>query len=449
MNFVKALIASVATVAACLSVAPIPASAQVPPPVVIPEAAQKDYDSLFKQMYANPGNLEVSFKFAEQAASHGDYEAAIGALERMLFFNPNLPRVKLELGVLYFKLGSYDLARGYFQDAIKGSDVPDDIRAQVNAYLAEITRRQLPYEFSAFVQAGARWQSNANTGPDSLLVRAIGQDAILGTQFAKAPDWNAFQLAAMQYNYKINRRGDAFEVTLTGYASQQQRFRQFDIGLIEVMAGPRIAIDQTSSFKFYGIGNIVTLAGHRYFNTGGAGFSFRTPLGSLGLQETYIEHRSRKFYSSTDFPTAAEQTSDLLTVASNADMRFGFLRLTSRLGYDHNSAESPFQYNSYDRFSIDLGLPFEFSVPVGATRNQVIVTPVAGYSDTKYRMPNWIVDPNVTRHDRETRLGVVLDTQIYQNVGLRTQVTHSWIDSNLPNFTTRNLTVSVGPTARF
>ena len=83
-----------------------------------------DYDALFKATFKDPSNLDLSFRFAEQAVARGDYEAAIGALERMLFYNSNLPRVKLELGVLYFKLGSYDLAKGYFDDAIKGGDVP-------------------------------------------------------------------------------------------------------------------------------------------------------------------------------------------------------------------------------------------------------------------------------------------------------------------------------------
>ena len=85
----------------------------------------------------------------------------------------------------------------------------------------------------------------------------IGQDAILNNQFAKAPDWNWFQLAAMQYIHKINKRGDAFEVLFTGYASQQHTFTQFDLGLVELTAGPRVAIDQDSSFKFYGIGTYV------------------------------------------------------------------------------------------------------------------------------------------------------------------------------------------------
>src|SRR5437660_12199579 len=73
-----------------------------------------DYDALFKAMFKNPSNLDLSFRFAQQAVARGDYEAAIGALERMLFYNPNLPRVKLDLGDLYFKLGSYELAKGSF-----------------------------------------------------------------------------------------------------------------------------------------------------------------------------------------------------------------------------------------------------------------------------------------------------------------------------------------------
>jgi tetratricopeptide (TPR) repeat protein len=82
----------------------------VPPPDTA-SIVRLDYETLFQQMYKSPSNLDVSFKFAEQAVARGDYEAAIGALERMLFFNPNLPRVKFELGVLYFNLGSFELAR--------------------------------------------------------------------------------------------------------------------------------------------------------------------------------------------------------------------------------------------------------------------------------------------------------------------------------------------------
>jgi hypothetical protein len=409
-----------------------------------------DYDALFKQMFQNPSNLEISFKFAEQAAARGDYEAAIGALERMLFFNPNLPRVKLELGVLYFKLGSWDLARGYFEDAIKGSGVPDDVRGQVNAYLAEITRRQAPYEFSALVHAGARWQSNANVGPNSDIVRAQGFEAVLGNQFVRRPDWNWFQLAVAQYNYKINKRGDSIEAIVTGYASQQHKFTQFDLALGELSVGPRVAIDQSSSFKFYGIGTGVMLAHRKYIESNGAGFSIRGPMASWLLTEGYVEYRYRRFFNSDEFLTAAWQTGVLTTAAALAELRFGVARLTGRFGFDHNDARPGFDFNSYNRWSVDLGLPIEFSVPgFDGTPKQVIVTPTWGYSEARYREPDPLVDPFETRKDRETRVGGVIDVQLYQNWGLRTTITQTWINSNLPNYDMKNFTVAFGPTGRF
>jgi tetratricopeptide (TPR) repeat protein len=406
-----------------------------------------DYDALFKAMYKDPSNLDLSFRFAEQAVARGDYEAAIGALERMLFFNPNLPRVKLELGVLYFKLASYELAKGYFEDAIKGSDVPPEVKAQVAVYLAEIARRMSPYEYALFLQSGVRYQSNANVGPDSTIVRAFGQDATLGNQFGHAPDWNLFQIAALNFAYKLGRRGDAIELTLLGYYARQNKFRQFDLGLIEAVVGPRIYLNPTVSIKPYAIGDLVWLGDARYFDALGGGGSIRSPIGEHLLVEAYAETRHRTFYDSSNFPTSSQQTGNLSTVALSTEVRYGFLHWTTRLSYDVNRAI--FDYNSYDRWSVDIGVPFEFNVPIAGMSHQIVFTPTGGFSYTPYRLPNPLIDPFTNRLDRETRVGGILDVQVYQNFGIRTQVTQTWINSTLPNFTTKNFTVAVGPTARF
>ena len=85
--------------------------------------AQKE--ALFQQMLRNPANLDVTFAYADVSARLGDYEAAVSALERMLLFNPDLPRVQLELGALYFRMGSYDVARDYFDKAAAGNPPPE------------------------------------------------------------------------------------------------------------------------------------------------------------------------------------------------------------------------------------------------------------------------------------------------------------------------------------
>lgn len=406
-----------------------------------------DYDALFKAMFKDPSNLDLAFRFAEQAVARGDYEAAIGALERMLFYNSNLPRVKLELGVLYFKLGSYDLAKGYFEDAVRGGDVPPEVKAQVAVYLTEINRRLSPYEYSLFLQSGVRYQTNANVGPDSTLVRAFGQDAQLNSQFGHAPDWNWFQIAALNFSYKLGRRGDAIEFTLLGYYAGQNKFHQFNLGFLEAMVGPRIFLNPTVSIKPYAIGDLVWLGDQRYFNALGGGGSIRSPIGEHFTVEAYAETRHRTFYDSNDFPTSSQQTGNISTVAVTTDLRYGLFHLTTRGSYDANRAI--FTYNSYDRWSIDIGLPFEFNVPIAGMSRQIVFTPTAGLSYTPYRQPNPLIDPFTNRLDRETRLGGILDVQVYQNFGIRTQVTQTWINSTLPNFTMKNFTVAFGPTARF
>ena len=86
--------------------------------------AQKN--ALFQQMLNNPANLDIAFSYADVATQLGDYEAAVSTLERMLLFNPNLPRVQLELGVLYFRMGSFELARDYFAKALAAR--PDTVK---------------------------------------------------------------------------------------------------------------------------------------------------------------------------------------------------------------------------------------------------------------------------------------------------------------------------------
>lgn len=410
-------------------------------------ATQLDYDALFNQMYQSPANLDVSFKFAEQAVARGDYEAAIGALERMLFFNPNLPRVKLELGVLYLKLGSYELARSYFLDAIK-SPVPDEIRSRVNAYLAQIDRRMLAYDYSVFAQVGLRHQTNANVGPNDLLVRALGQDAILDSAFGKRPDWNSFQTVAASVGYKLNARGDVMEASLLALGSQQFKLSQFNLGLVELVAGPRIAIGQNASFKFYGIGDMVWLGDANYFNAAGGGISARANIGEFGFIEGFVEGRHRSFFNSINFPTAADQTGDFLSSGVVTDLRLtSNWRSTMRIGFDQNQAI--FNYNSYKRYSIDLAFPYEFVLAILGKPHQFVIAPTLGFSWANYAAPNPIIDPTTLRNDSEQRYGAIFDAQIYDNVGLRTQIQYSKIESSLPNYRTTNFAVGFGPTVRF
>jgi tetratricopeptide (TPR) repeat protein len=153
------------------------------------DSQEKEYDAAFQQMLRQPANLDVLFKFATVATQTGDLEGAVSALERMLLIDPNLPRVRLELGVLYFRLGSFELARTYLQTALGSRNIPADVRAKAEQYMAELDKRLTRSRFSGEAFLGMRYQSNANLGPAGSQVRLFGQVANLNQAALGTADW--------------------------------------------------------------------------------------------------------------------------------------------------------------------------------------------------------------------------------------------------------------------
>ena len=222
--------------AAMLAFAALPAAAQQAGEDA--QELQAEYDALFEQMFADPANLDVTFRFAEVAIGLGNFESAISALERMLLFNPDLPRVRLELGVLYFRLGSFALARSYLTRAAAAEDAPAEVKARVEVFLAEIEKRLSPHQFSGSIYSGLRWQSNANSGPSSTAVRAASVDAVLDSQFARQSDSNVFVSGNVKHLFDTqNQAGTVWETNAFFYATEQTDEDQIDLFLLAVDPG--------------------------------------------------------------------------------------------------------------------------------------------------------------------------------------------------------------------
>ena len=412
---------------------------------------QQQADSLFKQILVDPKNLDIAFRYAEISSALGDYEAAIGALERMLFYSRDLPRVELELGLIYFRLGSYEMSRSHFEKAISSVDTPDDIHQRVTAFEREIDRRLSPNQYSVHAQAGLRFQTNANSGPDSAVIRALGFDATLTNQFRQASDWNHFGLVNARYSYDFeNQRGDTWESGIVTYYARQWSQSRLNLGLVEVDTGPRLSggIGSGWTIRPYALANVVTLADRDYLNTGGGGLSLRWQ--SIWWQiEPSIEFRSRRYQNSTPYPTASDQSGRQWTgaLAGNGMTAVNNLRWQARLSTSR--VETTITGLSYRQFGIELALPYEFGGFFGPPERAWTIAPAVAYLDSRYGAPYAIVDPVVTRHDRQWIVGATLDMGLWRNVGLALQVQYLHTASNLSNYRTQDLVVTTGPTIHF
>jgi tetratricopeptide (TPR) repeat protein len=102
---------------------------------------QRQYNAAFQEMLKDPGNLDAVMAYAQVATKTGDYEGAVGAYESLLLVDSNLPRVKLELGILYYRLKSYDTSRIYLEGALASPSLPADIRKPAELLLAKIPKQ--------------------------------------------------------------------------------------------------------------------------------------------------------------------------------------------------------------------------------------------------------------------------------------------------------------------
>jgi thioredoxin-like negative regulator of GroEL len=103
-------------------------------------AAQTDpklaeYDAAFSEMMSKPGDPARVVKYAQLAVEVGDMEGAVSALEGLLMQDSDQPEVELELGVLYYRLGSTDAARAHLEAARKSKQASAATKARANEYL--------------------------------------------------------------------------------------------------------------------------------------------------------------------------------------------------------------------------------------------------------------------------------------------------------------------------
>jgi hypothetical protein len=402
----------------------------------------------FQGILAQPSDLNNTLQYAA-AASADDIESAIGTYEQLLFYNPTLSRVRFELGVLYFRLGSYEMARSYFQSALQMRDIAPDLSERAQQLIEVIDKKLQVDQFTGYVQTGLAYQTNPGAGPGGQTVLASGRT--FNSSFFSKPDWNWYGGFGLNYVHDFeNQNGDTFEASAVAYDAQQFALHQFDIGVLELRAGPRFGIPtgdpKTSlSIKPYLVATGALLADAPYYGGLGGGLTLHTNVGAVAL-DPYAEIVQQSFRNSSFYPLASGLSGTLSTYGLQASGPvINSVSWQSRLGFGH--ASDHFGPDSYDVYAADLWLPWNFSFP-GDGRIWTLI-PSVGASRWLYAAPDPTIDPAITPRSTEWRVGLGLEIPLWRHLVLGTLVQYRADQSNIPAFTMHDLSVSAGPTFKF
>jgi len=413
-----------------------------------PSDFARNLSPLFGGILARPSDLNNTLQYAA-GASADDIESAIGTYEQLLFYNPTLSRVRFELGVLYFRLGSYEMARSYFESALKMRDIAPDLSERAQELIAIIDKKLQVDQYTGYLQTGLAYQTNPGAGPGAQSVLAAGRS--FNSSFFSKPDWNWFGGFGLNYVHDFEtQNGDTFEASAVGYDAQEFALHQFDIGLLELRAGPRFGIPTGNpnislSIKPYLVATGALLADAPYYGGLGGGLTLHTNVGNVAL-DPFVELVQQSFRNSSFYPLASGLSGTLSTYGLQASGPISNgLGWQSRLGFGH--ASDNYTPYSYDVYAADLWLPWNFSFP-GDGRLWTLI-PSAGVSRWLYAAPDPNIAPTITARSTEWRVGLGLNIPIWKQVVLATLVQYRADQSNVPAFTMRDLSVSAGPTFKF
>ena len=400
-----------------------------------------------------PTNFNLALEYVRVSTALGDYEAAIGALERLLVFAPHLARANFELAMLYFRLGSYDNAVHYFNAAGAAPDLDPQLRARLAVYLPQAEKELQPVRWSGFLQTGLGYQSNVSALPNSGFIDVFGHNAPQGSGIAQKADGEVFGLAKVSNIVDFeNQRGDRIETNFIGYGTGEFSLRQFDLGYAEASIGPRLALDPVNwpgvTIKPYLIGNLSWVGGDPYLNSGGAGVSLGIDTASDWSIAPDFEWRHLSVNTPGAIAITALGTGDYISAAVP-----GIYRFTDQVSvqvepiYARGSALNDWQ--SFNQGGFQAALHVEFAPPFPLIPLQWTVMPYVSALWDAFDAPDPSVNPDVSRRDFAYYGGVMLDMPITATFGLSGMAQYAKTNSNLPNFTNDDVTVLFGPTARF
>jgi hypothetical protein len=400
-----------------------------PPPGKSPE-----YDAAFKAMQEDPGDSTKALHFAEIAAQQGDYEGAIGALERVLIFNPDLATVRAQLGILYYRLGAQARAQEYLSRALE-KDLEGPLASQARETLTLSQKALSDNQFSGSLQLGFRGQTNVNAGPNNGIARIVGFDTQLPRSLRSQGDGNFTGTATLSHVYNPHWvDGTTWESNAFAYGAKQFNIEVLDTFYGAIDTGPRFfvpAISETFSLRPYARLDDVIIGGINYFTGYGGGLSFNAPITDKFSLNGAFEGEHFEYYTDTLRPRVNDKTGPVLSLSltpfyaltdSQAiALIFRGSRILANAGYETawRFAVAPNYYVLFDP---------------GWTGQPWQANAYFAHVSTNYSQPDILVDPFNTRRDREWDIGAGLTIGLMKNLSAQLTVQQAWIDSSIPNY---------------
>jgi hypothetical protein len=328
--------------------------------------------------------------------------------------------------------------------------VPDDIRNQIGAYMAQIETREQGSQSFGEVSVGLRYQTNANAGPGSLFVDTIFGELTLDPGALGAADTNGYITARFHNSIDLASQGDRFDIDVAAYGALYKNETQLNTGVIDLSLGPNynlaaIGIDN-SRLALHADFSAAILSGDPYVASAGVGADFISTLDARTRLTLSLDARHEEYFDSDLRPNSSDRTGQRYTGGARIDyLVTPDVALFTLL--DSTRTIAAVDYLSSWKVGASGGVLFSIKSPTGG-KDPWALTASAGIDHEVADANDDVISPDAeVKNTGFVSAGLIVP--VGESFTLNSSVSYSISESNYDLSNYDNTAVSVGLSKRF
>lgn len=418
-------------------------------------ALERQTDDAFRRVLQQPQNLGQWTEYAKLLIKAGNYEGGIAAMERLLLEPGATPDLRVDIGVLYYRLGSYAMAEAMFATALADDRLQGDNRALAETLLADTRKRSQRNQLRGVVTLGLRHQTNPTYRSDASQVLSAGVLGPLAADQRPNDDNDISVGLRLNHRFDLERQNSATIATNFGAYVVDYRSahgsqlvagenKPYDIQLLDLNTGlefkPAPAAAGGLTLRPHIIVANLVAKRHQFLRNYGVGLDLNWRPDERTLYEFTIDGVRRDFNERADIANANLQDGRLYSMRGRVSREvapgqvvvgeYAFRKGTSdRDFYDFESHEIRATYAITYQSPVAKGSYWTTAIWLGAL-NRTFDGPDAAVSATE------------THKDREWRVGINQTLPLAPLWSLILSAEHARNRANMPNYRYKNTSVS-------
>jgi len=401
--------------------------------------------AMFQELLERPDDLDLMFEYAAVSIQLEDYEAAISTLERMLIYRQDLSRVRLELAVAYFNLGSYEASDLYFDQVLADPSTPETVRTRIARYKEAITARTRKSAFTGVASVGITYSTNATLGPDNdqVLLNIGGNPTIVDIiQGNEEGDFGARALVSLTHIYDLQQAdADVWRTDFSAFSLRYFDTEEGNVAFGRVRTGPRLSINNEQfgpKIRPYVEGQYLNAQDRGLFASYGVGLEYTNTLSPILSSYTDFGFRYRNYFRSefTD-----EDAFNVYATAGLAYIPTRDLVLRGTGFFEVDAADADENSN----FEVGLRGSGEYQYDSGIewVDRKWSVSAFGEVRSRFFEAEDPIIGLNRKRRDLDFRAGVSHVFSLQGGFGIQLDVDGLFRESNIVNFDLDNISTTV------